>query len=164
MSWIIQIHLAYYPNETLSDSFELSPQQTWKLFSSLSILHMLVHLKDHTTTLGHKLFAVALITDSCTGVLVGLLLLLYVCHGKKQQLKSKPDEEPAASNTVMFDPAGRVSVHGTEVIGITECMRWSGLLLVLANTWCLLYAELSGSFGSEIYWTSPSLTFGRLAS
>lgn len=34
----ILIHLAYYSNFN-SDLFELSPQQTWKSFSLLSILH-----------------------------------------------------------------------------------------------------------------------------
>lgn len=146
----------------LSDLFEPSPQQTGKSFSSLSILP--VHLKDRTTTLRHNLFAVALIADSCTGVLVGLLLLLCVCHGKNNNKKANLMKNQQLAIWCCLIRLEGSLFRGTEVIGITECLRWSGLLLVLANTWCLLYAELSGSFGSEIYWTSPSLTSRRLRS
>lgn len=97
-------------------------------------------------------------------MLVGLLLLLCVCHGKNNNKKANLTKNQQLAILWGLIRLERSLSHRTEVIGITECMRWSGLLLVLANPWCLLYAELSGSFGSEIYWTSPPPTFRRLRS
>lgn len=58
-----------------------------------------------------------------------------------------------------FDTAGRVSVTWNR--GYRNQSAWGGV--ACCSCWqtpgAFLYAELNGSFGSEIYWTRPSLTF-----
>lgn len=97
-----------------------------------------------TTTLGHKLFAVALLRFMYR--CAGWFALTLVCLPWKKTTIKKANlikNQQLAIRWCLIRLEESL-LHRTEVRGITECMRWSGLLLVLANTGCLLYTELLG--------------------
>lgn len=98
-------------------------------------------------------------------VIVGLLLLLRVCHGKtkKANLTSCREEQTFPSWIVLFGTTEESLLHQLEVRNERVHEVWwlvAGVGKHLVPS--LFYAELGGSLGVRwFYWTSLSLIFGR---